>query len=173
MKNGRFPVDWTAFSTFYFSCVITSHSVETWILYKMCQNVDDLKRSPEFYANSLQSRFIRLGFSTYYGEMVTPIGEKGVCFRRAPPLFTLYGNWADRWLTAGSSCWVAQTWRRIRCNWGSAAELREFSQQLSRQRRIKWLTRRGQCARLKRTPRGSKQRSERPHTNKMEKCIAV
>lgn len=41
-----------------------------------------------FHANSLHYRLLRLGFSTYYGVMCTPIGEMGV-FSSNPALFRL------------------------------------------------------------------------------------
>lgn len=49
--------------------------------------------------------------------------KKWACLVLSPAPFALHGEWTKRWLTAGSSCWVAQTWRRARCNRGSAAEL--------------------------------------------------
>lgn len=36
--------------------------------------------------------FFRLGFSTYYGLMCTPIEEIGVFFVKTPPYFALYGH---------------------------------------------------------------------------------
>lgn len=134
--------------------------------------LDVFHTSPDFHANSLHSRFLHLGFSTYYGVMCTPIEEMGV-FSSNPAHCTIYGHWTDCWLTAGSSCWVAQTWRRIQCNWGFATELREFSSSWLVKGHIKWYIRRGQCVQLKRTLRGSKERPELSHTSKMEKCIAV
>jgi len=40
--------------------------------------------------------FFRLGFSTYFGVMCTPIDEIGVFFVENPPRFALYGHRAAR-----------------------------------------------------------------------------
>lgn len=126
------------------------------------------KSSPLFLFSLL-----RLGFSTYYGVMCTPIEKNGSFFVKPRPLspYTGIGRNVD-WQRAaaaelprhggGYSVTGDQRWSYV-----------SFPSSWVVEGRIRWYIRRGQCARRKYTLRGSQKRPELPHTSKMEKCIAV